>query len=401
MLRATLPLGRIAGIRIGAHWSALVTLGLFTWLLGLALADEYGNSPAVWLIAIGSAVGLIATLLAHELAHSVVAQRHDVPVDRVVLWLLGGVSELGTEPRDARSDLRIALAGPLTSLAIGGGLFGVAVGVGFFGSGPVLAALVWLAAMNVLLAVFNLLPGAPLDGGRVLRALIWRRTGDQLRAAILAARWGRAMGLGFLLIGAAELVLVGAAGGIWLMLLGWFLFTAASTELTAAGLRHQLGDLRIRDVMTTPATAVPNTWSVADLLTSTVPDTGHQVFPVVDMNGCPVGVVGWADLIAIPRPERAKSMVSEVARPLPARARAHDNDTLSDVAARVVLRPDLDVIAVVDWAGRITGLITATDVAQACRRSELGLPVRPLPQRRNGRTVTNPCGGTYEPHQDA
>ncbi|NEW34080.1 CBS domain-containing protein [Nocardia cyriacigeorgica] len=393
MLRATIPLGTVSGIRLGAHWSALVTLGLFTWLLGGSLGATYGNSTFVWLAAAGGAAGLIATLMIHELAHSVVAQRDGVPVEQVVLWLLGGVSELATEPPSVRSDLRIAAAGPLTSLALGLGLIGLAAGMSQFTSGPILGVVAWLGAMNVVLAVFNMLPGAPLDGGRILRALLWWRSGDQLRAAALAARWGRAMGLGFMAVGAAELILVGAASGLWLLLLGWFLFTAASTELAAAGLRHQLGDVRVRDVMTTSVTAIPSTWSVDDLLMSSVPDSGHQVFPVVDDNESPVAVLAWSDVVGVPMRTRAKAMVSEVARPLPARARVLADDKLSDVAARVVLRPDLDIIAVVDSRGRAIGLVTAGDVAHACRRSELGLPIGPLTATDRSRIAADRPGG--------
>ncbi|MGW0046869.1 site-2 protease family protein [Nocardia cyriacigeorgica] len=370
-----------------------MTLGLFTWLLGGSLGATYGNSTFVWLAAAGGAAGLIATLMIHELAHSVVAQRDGVPVEQVVLWLLGGVSELATEPPSVRSDLRIAAAGPLTSLALGLGLIGLAAGMSQFTSGPILGVVAWLGAMNVVLAVFNMLPGAPLDGGRILRALLWWRSGDQLRAAALAARWGRAMGLGFMAVGAAELILVGAASGLWLLLLGWFLFTAASTELAAAGLRHQLGDVRVRDVMTTSVTAIPSTWSVDDLLMSSVPDSGHQVFPVVDDNESPVAVLAWSDVVGVPMRTRAKAMVSEVARPLPARARVLADDKLSDVAARVVLRPDLDIIAVVDSRGRAIGLVTAGDVAHACRRSELGLPIGPLTATDRSRIAADRPGG--------
>lgn len=389
MLHPTIPLGHLAGIRLGAHWSVLVTMGLFTWLLGISLARNYGNSPGVWLSAACGAIVLLATLLAHEVAHSLVAQRNGVPVHQVVLWLLGGVSELSAEPEDARSDLQIALAGPLASLALGVGLGGVSIVVGLLAAGPASAALAWTAAMNLLLAVFNLLPGAPLDGGRVLRAVLWRRTGDQLRAAGIAARWGRAMGMGFALVGAAELVLFGNPGGLWLMLLGWFLFTTAATELAVAGLRHRLGDLRVRDIMTAPVATVEDSWTVAELLASEVPDSRHQVFPVVDSSGHPMGVLAWSDLVAVPPSKRQQFQVSRFARPLPARARAHADDRLSEAAAAVALRPDLDVIAVVDSEERVIGVVTATDVALACRRSELGLDPARTSRRQTVEIPTN------------
>ncbi|MET7768328.1 site-2 protease family protein [Nocardia sp. NPDC005366] len=376
MLRETVSFGRIGGIRVGAHWSALVTLGLFILSLGQSLADAYGGSVTIWLMAAVGALGLLASLLLHELAHSLVARRADVQVDGVVLWLLGGVSELGDEPKDARSDLRIALAGPLTSLLLAAGFFAVAAVVGTAAGDPALRTLVWLASMNLLLAVFNMLPGAPLDGGRVLRALVWRSTGDRLRAATVAARSGRTLGLFLILLGVAELIVVGNPGGIWLMLLGWFLYSAANVELTTAGLRQQLGDTRIRDVMTAHPVAIPVSWSVAELLRSPAMHSDHRVFPVVDAAGQPVAVLSWADLTALPVHERERASVRSVARPLAAAAKAAEDQSLSDVASRVILRPHLDIIAVVDPSGRLTGVVTATDLALACHRSALGLPLR-------------------------
>ncbi|WP_433722186.1 site-2 protease family protein [Nocardia sp. CA-129566] len=375
MLRATIPLGRVAGIRVGTHWSALVTLGLFTYLLGRSLTDSYGNSVSVWLIAATGAVGLFASLLAHELAHSITARRRGTRVEVVVLWLLGGVSELGDEPKDPRSDLRIALAGPLTSLVLGAGFLGVAEVVGAVVSGPVPAMLGWLGATNVILAIFNLLPGAPLDGGRVLRALVWRHTGDRLRAATIAARSGRLVGLGLLILGGAELLFVGDGGGLWLMLLGWFLYSAANGELAAAGLRHRLGDTRIRDVMTEHPLSVPADWSVADLLRSQIVHSDHRVFPVIDQAGRPIGELAWSDLAALPAAARESTAVRRVARPLAPTARVVGDEPLATVASQVVLRPDFDIITVIDPHGRLIGVVTATDLTLAVQRSALGLPV--------------------------
>ncbi|MFX0577896.1 site-2 protease family protein [Nocardia nepalensis] len=375
MLRATIPLGRVAGIRVGAHWSALATLGLFTYLLGRSLADAHGNSVAVWLIAAIGAVGLFASLLSHELAHSIVARRSGTRVEQVVLWLLGGVSELGDQPKDPRSDLRIALAGPLTSLMLGVGLLGITGAVGALVSGPVPEMFGWLAAMNLILAVFNLVPGAPLDGGRVLRALIWRHTGDQLRATTVAARSGRVLGLSLLILGGAELLAVGNGGGLWLMLLGWFLYSAANVELAAAGLRHRLGDTRIHDVMTEHPLSVPANWSVADLLRSQIVHTGHRVFPVTDQEGRPIGELAWSDLTPLPAAARETTEVRNVARPLPPTARVSGDEPLATVASQVVLRPDFDVITVVDQHGRLIGVVTATDLTLAVQRSALGLPI--------------------------
>ncbi|MGQ4600580.1 site-2 protease family protein [Nocardia sp. R6R-6] len=376
MIRQTFPLGRISRIRIGAHWSALVTVGLFTWILGSYLTGTAATA-AVWATAVIGAIMLCAALLAHELAHSIVARRNGVRVERVVLWLLGGVSELTEEPRDARTDLRIAVAGPLTSLAIAVVAFlAAAASAAVDPDGPITAVLVWLAAMNAVLGLFNLLPGAPLDGGRVLRAAIWWRTGDRLRAATWAARSGQFLGTLLLMIGLAELILFGHLGGLWLMLLGWFLQSAAFAELTVAGLRHRLGDSKVSDVMTARPMAIPAAWSITELLHSDAVASGHRVFPVVDGAGHPIAVVAWSDLAAVAESARATTPVGRAARSLPAGAIAREDEPLGDVASRAVLRPNLDAVAVVDAAGTLMGLITSTDLVLACDRSALGLPLR-------------------------
>ncbi|MBF6301548.1 site-2 protease family protein [Nocardia amamiensis] len=376
MMRQTFSLGRLSGIHIGAHWSALVTVGLFTWILGSYLTGTAATA-VVWATAVIGAIALCAALLAHELAHSIVARRNGIRVERIVLWLLGGVSELTDEPRDARADLRIAVAGPVTSLAIAVVAFvGAAAIAAADPDGPITAVLVWLAVMNAVLGLFNLLPGAPLDGGRVLRAAIWSRTGDRLRAATWAARSGQFLGTFLLMLGLAELILFGHLGGVWLMLLGWFLQSAAYAELTVAGLRHRLGDSTVRDVMTARPMAIPAAWSITELLHSNAVASGHRVFPVVDDAGHPIAVVAWSDLAAVAEPARTTSTVGGAARTLPAGAIAREDEPLGDVASRVVLRPNLDAIAVIDADGKLTGLITSTDLVLACDRSALGLPLR-------------------------
>ncbi|UFS97928.1 site-2 protease family protein [Nocardia huaxiensis] len=399
MVKNTIPLGRVAGVEISAHWSALVTVGLFTWVLGAYLSGT-GSTATVWITAVAGALALVACLLAHELAHSIVARRNGIRVQGIVLWLLGGVSELTEEPRDARADLRIALAGPATSLgmaAVAGG--GAALAALISPDGTVTAVLVWLAMVNTVLALFNMLPGAPLDGGRVLRAILWRRSGDRLRAATAAARSGQILGLVLLFTGLGEVFLFGQAGGLWLMLLGWFLRTAAHTELTASGLRHRLGDTRIHDIMTPDPMALRGSWKVTDLLGSAATHTKHRVFPVIDDAGRPFAVLAWSDVVAVPEKIRATADLAELARRLPPTAIVGADEPLAEVATRVLLRPNLDAVAVVDPVGRLAGLVTATDLTLACDRSALGLPIdhttAPEPLRPGSRWLTDTAPSTH------
>ncbi|MFC0449251.1 site-2 protease family protein [Rhodococcus jostii] len=240
MLRGAVPVGRIAGIRISVHWSLIATVALLASLLSLSILPlQFGGQPTLhhWLIGTATAACFLLTLAAHEFAHCVVARRHGVAVERVTLWLLGGMSELREEPPDPRAEFGIALAGPVTSLLIGACALVFAAAVEPVAGPLVTAAVVWLGTANLILAVFNMLPGAPLDGGRVLRSVLWRRSGDRLAATAAAARSGRVVGLLLILLGVAEAILLGSASGLWLMLLGWFLRTAANAELMTASTR--------------------------------------------------------------------------------------------------------------------------------------------------------------------
>ena len=199
-MKQTVRLGRVAGIAVGAHWSVAVILVIIAELLAVAVlpgAFPRQSAGLYWAVAGIAAVVFLASLLAHELAHALVARRHGVGVRSITLWMLGGVAELDGDPPSAGADLRIALAGPAASLVAAALLFGAGAGIGAAGGpGVVVAAAMWLAVMNGILAVFNLLPGAPLDGGRVLRAVLWRHYGDRGRAERGTARHHRWIGSG-------------------------------------------------------------------------------------------------------------------------------------------------------------------------------------------------------------
>ena len=198
-----IPIGRIAGFRVKANWSVLVILWLFTWSLASTLPDTSPGYPkaAYWVAGLSGALVLLASLLAHELTHAFFARRAGVTVEGVTLWLFGGVTRLGGEARTPREAFRIAVSGPLMSVVLAAVFGAVAFGLGAVGVAPVVVGVAWwLAGINLVLGLFNLLPGAPLDGGRVLKAYLWRRTGDPVRAGVGAARAGRVVA--FILIGA-------------------------------------------------------------------------------------------------------------------------------------------------------------------------------------------------------
>src|SRR2546422_7977554 len=251
-MNENLSLGRIAGIHVGLNWSLLVIAALLAWSLAtgiLPCAAPGQTSSAYWTAGVVSAFVYLASLLAHELAHSVVAMRRGVRVEGITLWLFGGVSRFSSESSSPGAQALITFVGSLTSLVLGVVfvLISVAVGGGAH-PGLVPATLSWLGYINILLGVFNLLPAFPLDGGRILQSPIWLRTGDRLRATNIAARIG--MAFAFLLI-AYGLVTSFAAGGLfgggWVVFLGWVLLLGAPAAPTRAPVRPAASRISVAD----------------------------------------------------------------------------------------------------------------------------------------------------------
>lgn len=234
MMRRTVSLGRVAGIPVGAHWSVvLVTLllahGLAVTMLPVAAPDR--TTAAYWTVGLAAAVAFLGSVLVHELAHALVAHHYGMRVRRITLWLLGGVAELESEPPHPRADLLTAVSGPAASLGCAV-VFGAAADqVDAVGTSPLAAAaLAWLALGNLVVAVFNLLPGAPLDGGRALGAVVWWVRGDRAAGQRAAARAGVGLGILLLMVGLVEMLLAVEPGGAWLVLIGAFLAAAAHAE---------------------------------------------------------------------------------------------------------------------------------------------------------------------------
>jgi len=231
MTRATVPLGRIRGIPIGLDYSWFLIFALITWTLATGyFPAEYGDWPPAeyWIVGAATAALFFASVLAHELGHSLVAIGYRVPVRRITLFVFGGMAEIGAEPPRPAAEFWIAIAGPIVSFVLAG-LFAAAVPA-VAGSEPLTALAKYLAYTNGILALFNLIPGFPLDGGRVFRALVWGVTGDLQRATRIAAALGRAVAMAFIAVGVMRVVGGNTAGGLWLAFIGWFLMSAASAH---------------------------------------------------------------------------------------------------------------------------------------------------------------------------
>ncbi|MFC5238302.1 site-2 protease family protein, partial [Pseudonocardia zijingensis] len=298
---ATISFGRIDGIPVGAHWSALVVVVLLGELLALNVLPGMapGHTPATYLLAGAAGAAVFAlSLLAHEVAHAIVARRAGLGVRSITLWLLGGVSELVEQPERPGTEIRVALVGPLVSLGLAG-IFGAAgwAAAAVGAQALVTAVLVWLATVNLMLGIFNLLPGTPLDGGRVLHGLVWRRTGDRELATRSAA--GAGQFLGAVVAGLGVLLLFnGRLDGLWLVLVGWFLTGAAAGERVHGVMTERLAGLVASDLMRREPSFAPGWWTVTALIDHLLGPAAPQaeVFPVIDFQGKPIGWLTLADL---------------------------------------------------------------------------------------------------------
>ncbi len=368
-MRQTIRLGRVAGIPLGMHWSVLVIAALLANALAIAVLPVGApGRPAwqYWFVAVGATVVFFLSLVAHEFAHALVARRNGLTVRRITLWLLGGVSEIDGDAPTPGVEFRLAIAGPATSAAAAL-LFG-AVYVGAEAlSLPVVivTGLYWLAFVNLLLAGFNLLPGAPLDGGRVLHAILWRRFGDRDRAQAAASRAGSAIGMGLIALGFLELY-AGAGGGLWLMLVGAFLMMAARAEESNAVTRGALAGRTVADVMCPDPVCGYAHQSVQGFVDTVAAHSRHRVFPVLRLSGEVAGAVSLAALSRVPPAARATTRIEAVARPttvLPV-----------DAPAIALLRTPLAagrLVVVVDGE-RTVGVVTAEDVARVMELTALG-----------------------------
>ena len=367
-------LGRIAGFPLAINWSVLVILWLLTWSLadGSLPHAAPGHSPgAYWVAGLAGALLFFGSLLAHELAHAVVARRAGVEVKGLTLWLFGGVASLGGEPATPRADFRIAVVGPAISLGLAAGFGLVAVSLNGVGAAHIAVAVAgWLSGINLLLGIFNLIPGAPLDGGRVLRAFLWRRHGDRTRAAISAARAGRTVGYGLIGLGLLEFLVGASLGGLWLMFIGWFVLSAARAEEADVVARHALGGVRVADVMTRSPQVAPGWITVDEFIDRYLLGSRHSAYPVEGFDGGVHGLVTLAQLRAVAPHDRTATRVADVAIPLGEVPSAGPDEQLGAVLER--LAPSAGGRALVFAAGELVGIVTPTDIARAIEVRTLG-----------------------------
>jgi Zn-dependent protease/CBS domain-containing protein len=372
---AAIRLGSVRGIRIEANWSVafifvLIAFGLAT--LQFPSVNQHQSALTYAVAAILTAVVFFASLLAHELAHSLVAQRYGLRVEKITLWIFGGVSQLSGDVPSPGAEVWIAGVGPLTSLVLGAIFLGAA-GL-FAGTHPASAsvagvfetALAYLGVTNVALAVFNVIPAAPLDGGRLLRAIVWWRTGDRVKATVWASRSGQAFGWVFAAGGLYGFFVTRQWTWLWFAFIGWFLISAASAEAQQAVVTGQLRGIRVSQIMTPDPVTVPGSSTVSEFLDGHLFRARHQGFPVIQEGHRVTGLVTINRIRQVPPDERDRTKLADIACPLADVATAAPDDSVADLLPRLTACADRRALVFRD--GRLAGIVSPSDIARMLDR---------------------------------
>jgi Zn-dependent protease len=372
-MRGSLNLGTILGIPIRLHVSWVLIAVLITWTLAAGyFPQEYPgwNAGTYWLVGAITSIFFFASVLIHELGHSVLALREKVPVKSITLFIFGGVAEIGREPPTAGAEFRIAIAGPLSSLGLAA-LFG-GMGAILADNAALAAPMAYLSRINLLLAGFNMIPGFPLDGGRVLRAALWAFGGSFQNATKWASRAGRVVAYGFILFGAGQILLGGGfLNGLWIAFIGWFLNNAAESSYQQVLLRDTLSEVKARSVMTQECLTVSSGLGVDRLVEDHVLAGGQRCFFVAD-NGSMEGLITLHNLRSVPRAQRVGLTASQVMTRIDDVLRVHPEDDLWSVLQQMD-EHDVNQVPVMD-NDHFLGMITRERLLHDIRlRAELGV----------------------------
>ena len=365
MFGGDLKIGRLAGVPISIHPLWLVIVALITWSLGSTYYPDQvsGIAPAAaYALGLVSALLLFASILLHELGHAVVARRYGVEIEGIELWLLGGVAKMKGAAHQASEELRFALAGPAVTVVIASVFWLATAAMPASTPDAVTALLAYQALINTAILVFNMLPAFPLDGGRVLRGILWQRTGDFERATTRAARVGRGFGFGMVGLGVLG-VFAGAPGLLWLSLIGLFLIFAGKAEESAVALQSTFKGLGLRRVMAVPAATLDADTLVANALRDSFAPLGYHAFPVVD-GRVPVGILDIDQVEALPAKERVTTRVGDLADRDPS-VFVDDDVTIDQLLANPAFRRHRR--AVVRGKDGEIGLLSATAIERAVR----------------------------------
>lgn len=364
-MEAQIKLGRIFGIEIGLHYSWLI----IAVLIAFSLAGHFGEAHpnwgrgVIWGMAIATALLFFAAIVAHELSHALVAKQRGLPVRSITLFALGGVAQLEKDPEDATTEFLVSVIGPIASAALGFVCLMLAWASGWTmmtePSTPLIAMLVWLGYINFWLAIFNLLPGFPMDGGRVLRAIIWWRTGSAHRATRAASLTGQFVAFMFIIFGIFRFF--GGAGfsGLWMAFIGWFLLTAAKAAFAQQELTERLRGVRVGDLMTRDCTVVDGNANLQTFVHDYLLRTGQRCFLVAEQ-GEVTGLITPNEVKGIAQARWPFTTVYDVMRPLE-NLRTVTPETPVSEALEIIGREDINQLPALA-NGRLAGMISRDQI---------------------------------------
>jgi Zn-dependent protease/CBS domain-containing protein len=381
MLRSGFGIGKIFGIHVRIDWSWLFIFFLVTWNLAFVFADHNPewNLYFRWGLAIVASLLFFLSVLAHELSHSLVARARGIPVRNITLFLFGGVSNIEREPKSPKGEFLIAIVGPLTSIIIGGILVGLATALGgpipttsptgfIVQAGPAITILLWLGSINILLGIFNMVPGFPLDGGRVLRSIFWSITGNFRRATRYASMVGQAVAWLFILAGIAmifgfQIPIFGSGliGGVWLAFIGWFLNSAASQSYHQVVIQDILGDVPVERLMRQDPPTVPSRITIDEIINERIMHSDDHAFPVVE-NDRLIGLITLDDIREIPKTEWTNTMVADIMTPEDKLITVTSQEDAAE-AMQKLSRQDVNQLPVME-GNHLIGLLRRRDIVR-------------------------------------
>ncbi len=369
-MKSQIKIGTVFGVELGLHYSWLVIALLITFSLVAQFHTENRSwsEPLVWTISIITGVLFFACLFAHELSHAVVAKARGLPIHKITLFLLGGVAQIEKEASDAKTEFWMAIVGPFTSGILGLILLGLAWLSGWVPrtapATPGTALLVWLGYINLALCAFNMIPGFPLDGGRVLRAVLWWAMGDAERSTRLAARVGQAIAVVFIGLGILQFFQGSGLGGLWIAFIGWFLLQAAGATYLQVQTGSLLRGLRVKDVMSSDYQSVDPNTSLEVFVHEQLLRSGRRCF-LVAQGGRLLGLITPNEIREVDPKDWPVRRVGDVMRPAD-KIHSISPDMPASQALEIMGREDVHQLPVMS-DGRILGIVTRAHLLQILR----------------------------------
>ena len=375
-MRPQIRLGNILGVTIGLHY----TWFIIAFLIILSLAAHFRainpgwGDAVIWTSAILTGILFFVAIVVHELAHAMVARHRGLPVRSIVLFALGGMAQIEKDAADPKTEFWMGIAGPIMSVVLGSLCLALAWALGWSTSvmtpeTPAMAVLVWLGYINLVLAAFNMIPGFPLDGGRVLRAAVWWTTGDRDRSTRIAARIGQAIAFFFIVVGFWRVFNGGDFGGLWLALIGWFLLDAARASYAQLEVVEGLRGIQVRDVMSNDCPTADPHWNLEVFAEKYLMRSGRRCFVVKD-SGRISGLITPNEVTMVERARWPYTTVAQVMRPLDQLQTVTPETPLVN-ALQVMGREDVNQLPVVS-KGQVDGIVSRGHILQLLEsRAEL------------------------------